>query len=53
MSIDRKIILLKACLALLEKIGESYMLDETVKYDGASCDGYCLMDDIKSELGEL
>lgn len=51
---DRKVTLLKACLELLQKQDESpYTLDilgETVHYDGADCDGYCLMEDIKIEL---
>lgn len=46
--------LLKACLDLLRKQDGSYyvlnLLRETVVYDGAECDGYCLMDDIKSCL---
>lgn len=51
---DRKVTLLKACLELLIRQDESsYVLDiltETVRYDEADCDGYCLMEDIKSEL---
>lgn len=51
---DRKITLLEACRDLLEKQNRSnYVLDllsETVHYDEADCDGYCLLDDIKSEL---
>ncbi|MDY5098734.1 MULTISPECIES: hypothetical protein [Clostridia] len=51
---DRKVTLLKACLELLQKQDESpYTLDilgETAHYDGADCDGYCLMEDIKIEL---
>lgn len=52
---DRKIILLKACVELLEKQdNSSYVLDllsETVHYDDADCDGNCLLNDIKIELG--
>ena len=52
---DRKVTLLKACMRLLEKQEKShYVLDlltETVHYDGADCDGYCLLEDIKTELG--
>lgn len=52
---DRKVTLLKACLNLLEKQEQSsYVMDilsETVYYDEADCDGYCLMEDIKIELG--
>lgn len=48
---DRAITLLKACYKLLEKQSESYyvlnLLRETVYYNGADCDGYCLMDDIE------
>ncbi len=51
---DRKVVLLRACLELLEKQNDSgYVLDllsETVFYDDADCDGYCLMEDIKDEL---
>lgn len=54
---DRKEILLRACLELLQKQEDSnYVLDlleETVFYDGADCDGSCLIEDIKTELGEL
>lgn len=52
---DRKTTLLKACLQLLQKQEESpYVLDileETVYYDECECDGSCLMEDIKIELG--
>ena len=51
---DRKITLLKACRELLKKQEKSsYVLDllsETVHYDDADCDGYCLLDDIEAEL---
>lgn len=58
MSIDDKIkryeTLLKAAYELLKKQEESgYTLDllsETVFYDGADCDVYCLMEDIAIEL---
>lgn len=49
---------LKACLELLEKQKNSgivlNLLNETVHYDEADCDGYCLMDDIQAylEIGE-
>jgi len=52
---SRKDVLLRAAYDLL------YMADEdgykqvpggvTVRYDDANCDGYCLMEDIASELG--
>lgn len=52
---DRKVILLKAALDLLQKQDRSSyvmnLLEETVFYDDADCDGSCLMDDIKTELG--
>lgn len=51
---DRKITLLKACRDLLQKQNNSsYVLDlltETVFYDEAECDGYCLLEDIEIEL---
>ncbi|APH22439.1 hypothetical protein [Clostridium botulinum] len=54
---DRKIILLKACRDLLKKQeNSSYVLDlleETVFYDDADCDGYCLIEDIEMELSDI
>ena len=58
MSIDDKIkryeTLLQAAYELLKKQEKSeYTLDllsETVFYDEADCDGYCLMEDIAIEL---
>jgi hypothetical protein len=51
---DRKTTLLKAAYDLLMKQEESSitlnLLEETVHYDEADCDGSCLMDDIASEL---
>lgn len=51
---DRKITLLKACMNLLRKQKHSSsvldLLSETVFYDDAWCDGYCLIEDIKAEL---
>lgn len=51
---DRKDILLKACYDLLKKQDDAYevldILSETVYYDEADCDGYCLMEDIKTTL---
>ena len=56
MSEDRKTILLKAVLQLLKKQQNSYyvlnLLEEEVYYDDTECDGGCLMEDIKIELGE-
>ena len=51
---NRKVTLLKACASLLNKQKESpyvlNLLEETVYYDDADCDGYCLLNDIKTEL---
>lgn len=47
-------ILLKATLDLLQKQKESHyvlnLLENTVFYDNAECDGYCLFDDIENFL---
>lgn len=50
---DRKEILLRACYDLLKESNESGVLavEQTVHYDDADCDGWCLMDDIAAELG--
>lgn len=52
---DRKVTLLKACRDLLKKQEKSPfvidLLSETIHYDDADCDGYCLLDDIEDELG--
>lgn len=52
---DRKTILLRAAYDLLQRASEDhYVRDATeirVCYDEANCDGYCLRDDIASELG--
>ena len=54
MNDDRKTILLRACKDMLEKIKDSpYVIspfETTVFYDGADCDGFCLLDDITTEL---
>lgn len=54
---DRKVELLKACRDLLNKqTKSSYVLDllsETVYYDEADCDGYCLLRDIEIELDDI
>ena len=51
---NRKDILLKAAYDLLKKCDDApfvaEVVSETVFYDGADCDGYCLMEDIKHEL---
>jgi hypothetical protein len=50
----RKEELLRAAFDLLQKQNKSgyvlNLLEETVFYDGTDCDGYCLMEDIRSEL---
>ncbi len=52
----REQVLLKACLDLLKKCDQGPyaqdVLSETVFYDGAYCDGNCLMDDIEACLEE-
>ena len=51
---SRARILLKAAYDLLQKQQESHfvlnLLEETVHYDEADCDGYCLQEDISSFL---
>ena len=51
---DRKTVLLQACYDMLKKIdNEPYVMspfEMTVFYDDADCDGYCLMQDIATEL---
>ena len=54
---DRAITLLKACRDLLNKQNEtSYvlnLLETTVYYDEADCDGGCLLEDIEAYLEEV
>lgn len=56
MSEDRKVTLLRAAHELLKRQDESHyvlnLLMETVRYDDADCDGWCLMQDIESELND-
>ena len=51
---ERSVVLLRACLDLLNKQKESYrvlnLLEQTVYYDGTDCDGYCLSEDIELYL---
>lgn len=51
---ERAKVLLKATLDLLQKQKESFyvlnLLENTVFYDNAECDGYCLFDDIENFL---
>ena len=55
MSEDRKTVLLRACLEVLEEQNNMRILinvlESTVIYDNTECDGYCLMNDIREELG--
>ena len=45
---DRKTALLMACRDMLIKCRDS--METTIFYDEADCDGYCLLNDIESEL---
>ena len=50
----RKNILLRAAYDLIKRSTQNHYVEEAasilVCYDGANCDGSCLMDDIKIEL---
>lgn len=52
--LERAKVLLKAALDLLQKQKDSSyvlnLLDTTIFYDEAECDGYCLFDDIEGFL---
>jgi len=52
---NRKTVLLTAVHEMLKKQKESFYvlncLEQTVFYDGADCDGECLLNDIAIELG--
>lgn len=54
MDLERAKVLLKACYDLLQKQEESHyvlnLLEITVHYDEVDCDGYCLKNDIETEL---
>lgn len=56
-AIERATVLLKAVHDLLQKQEESYyvlnILAETIFYDEAECDGYCLKDDIEYWFDEF
>ena len=56
-ALDRARTLLKAAGALLKKQEDSYyvlnLLAETIYYDGAECDGACLLDDIRYWFDEF
>jgi len=51
---DRKDILLRAAYDLLRRSTQDHFVREAtsilVRFDNANCDGYCLMEDIASEL---
>jgi hypothetical protein len=53
----REITLLRACYDMLRQCNESgYVvspMELTTHYDGADCDGACLMDDIRDCLEEF
>ena len=53
---DRAMVLLQACMNLLNEQKSSpfvlNLLEETVLYDEADCDGYCLSNDIHDYLKE-
>ena len=55
--LERAVILLKAARELLSKQYKSHyvlnMLETTVFYDDAECDGSCLIDDIGYLLDEI
>lgn len=53
---NRKDVLLRAAFDMLRRsIDSPYIIIETCEiethYDGADCDGFCLMEDIAAELG--
>ncbi|MDO8357253.1 MAG: hypothetical protein Q7U76_12755 [Nitrospirota bacterium] len=48
MSLDRKVVLLRAAYALILKCPSAQ--ETTVFYDEADCDGHCLMEDIQTEI---
>jgi hypothetical protein len=51
---ERKDVLLRAAYDLLRRSTEGRYAQEAtfimVQYDGTNCDGYCLMEDIATEL---
>jgi len=51
---DRKNVLLRAAYDLLRRSEQDHYVREAtsiiVRYDDANCDGYCLMEDIATEL---
>jgi len=51
---DRRDLLLRKCVELLGRQDNSSiilnLLCETIYYDDAECDGFCLMEDIKDLL---
>ena len=55
MSEDRRAILLRAAYDLLKRSTQTHYVCEAThimtRFDDANCDGYCLMEDIATELG--
>ena len=53
----RAVELLKVVREIMQRQNESgyvlNILEETAFYDGAECDGYCLLDDIEIELERI
>jgi hypothetical protein len=51
---DRKTILLRAAYDLLKRASQDHYVSEATsivtRFDDANCDGYCLMQDIATEL---
>lgn len=54
---ERNLILMRAAYQLLKKQDRSYyvlnLLGETTVWDGAECDGYCLMEELHDILIEV
>mgnify|MGYP001179480078 CR=1 FL=1 len=54
MSKDRKDVLLRAAYDLLKRASQDHYVREATsiltRFDDANCDGYCLMEDIATEL---
>lgn len=54
---DRKEVLLRACYAMLKLQRDAGHVispfENTVRYDDADCDGFCLMMDIEDEIEEI
>lgn len=52
--VDRKTVLLKAAYDILKKVKDAPYVESAMEmtafYDEAECDGFCLMEDIATEL---